>query len=128
MTTTAWPLARIAQAMAAHPDDDVRRLRLFFEFMRGADEAGDAALPLIIDEAPMVGDIRFDALLAAAAEHIAIRCGQPGPRWTVGAGRFLAEPWWVCDLPSARAEAAVSTPAPFRHRGVFIAGRDLMAV
>lgn len=125
---TAWPLARIAQAMATRPDDDMFRLRVFFEFMRGADEAGDAALTLIIDEAPMVGDVRFDALLAAAADHIAVRWGQPVPPWTMSPGRFLAEPWWVCDLPSARAEAAVSTPVPFRRRGVFIAERDLVSV
>lgn len=114
--------------MAVRPGDDRHRLRLFFEFMRGADEAGDAALTLILDEAPMVGDVRFDALLAAAAEHIAIRWGQPGPPWAVRAGRFLAEPWWVCDLPSARAEAAVSTPESFRNHGVFISGRDLVSV
>lgn len=125
---TAWPLARIAQAMAARPDDDMFRLRVFFEFMRGADEVGDAALTLIIDEAPMVGDVRFDALLAAAADHIAVRWGQPVPPWTMSAGRFLAEPWWVCDLPSARAEAAVSTPEPFRNRNVLISERDLVSV
>lgn len=128
---SAWSLARLAQAMSTRPNDDAR-LRLFFEFMRGADEArgaaGDAALILVVDEAPIIGDARFDALVAAAGEHVALRCGQPGPQWTVGAGRFLAEPWWVCDLASARAEAAVSTPAPFRNRNVFISERDLVSV
>lgn len=101
------------------------RLRIFFEFIRGADEAGTSALDLIVEEPALIGDQRFDALLGAAAEYIAARWGRPGPLWSVSIERFLDTAWWVSDLPSARAFAAVWTPAPFRRRGIYLDRHDL---
>lgn len=122
---TAWPLTAIADAMSTHSKDDTHRLRLFFEFLRGADEAGIAALPLTTEEPPLTGDARFDALLAAGAEHIANRCARPGPLWTLTVDRFLAAPWWTSPLPSARTEAMVWTPPSFRRRGIYLSRHDL---
>jgi hypothetical protein len=122
---TAWALTDIATAIASHPGDDARRLRLFFEFTRGADEVGPAALPLTTVEPPLTGDPRFDALMAGAAEHIATRYGRPGPLWTLTIDRFLDRPWWVAGLPSARAEAVLWAPASFRRRGVYLDRHDL---
>ena len=96
--STALSLATCADAMSAH-DDTATRLRLFFEFTRGVDEAGVTALPLISTEPTLVGDLRFDALLAAAAEQIAARYGLPGPLWTVTTDRFLNRAWCISDLP-----------------------------
>lgn len=123
--TTAWPLTAIAEAMATHAGDDKHRLRLFFEFMRGADESDTAALPLTTDEPPLTGDARFDALLAASAEHIASRYNRPGPLWTVVVDRFLDSPWWISALRSARLEAMLWTPAAFRRRGIFLSRNDI---
>jgi hypothetical protein len=105
--------------------DDHTRLRIFFEFIRDAGEAGHAALPLIAIEPPWTTDQRFDALLAAAAEHIAAQWNHPGPLWTVAGDRFLEYGWWVSDLPSARAFAWVWTPAAFRRRGIYLDRHDL---
>jgi hypothetical protein len=101
------------------------RLRMFFEFMRGADEVGHRATSLIDHEPGWTGDRRFDVLLAAAAEHIASRWGQPGPLWTVAQDRFLDFGWWVSDLPSARALAMVWTPAAFRRHGIYLDRHNL---
>ena len=101
------------------------QLRMFFEFMRGADEVGHKAADLIEHEPGWTGDRRFDALLAAAAEHIASRWGQPAPLWTAAYDRFLDFGWWVSDLPSARALAMVWTPAAFRRRGIYLDRHDL---
>ncbi len=102
------------------------RLRIFFEFIRGADEAGTSALDLIVKEPALIGDQRFDALLGgAAAEYIAARWGRPGPLWSVSIERFLDTAWWVSDLPSERAFAAVWPPAPFRRRGIYLDRHDL---
>jgi hypothetical protein len=114
-----------AGAAIAGTEDEQTRLRIFFEFIRGADEAGASALDLIVDEPALVGDQRFDALLAGAAEYIAVRCGRPGPLWSVSIERFLDSAWWVSDLPSARAFAAVWTPATFRRRGIYLDRHDL---
>ncbi|MGC7215498.1 hypothetical protein RA991_22665, partial [Mycobacteroides abscessus subsp. massiliense] len=50
-----------AAAIAATDTDDAR-LRLFFEFLRGSDAAGLAALLLVGQEPRTTGDPRFDAL------------------------------------------------------------------
>jgi hypothetical protein len=106
-------------------DDDRIRLRIFFEFIRGAHEAGHAAMNLIADEPALTGDDRFDALFAGAAEYLCARWGRPGPLWTIAADRFLHSAWWVSELPSARAFAMVWTPAPFRRRGIYLDRHDL---
>ena len=123
--TAAGSLSEIAEAIAANPGDDTRRWRLFFEFLRGADEAGPAALRLVADEPPLTNDARFDALLGAAAEHISARQGRPGPLWTITLDRFLTRPWWPTQLPSARTGAMLWTPAAFRRRGIFLDRHDL---
>lgn len=125
---TAPPQARtigeVAEAIG-NAGDDRTRLRLFFEFVRGADESGPAALSLITDEPPIIGLQRYDALLAAAAEHIGARHGLPGPLWTITTDRFLPAPWWISSLPSARSGALVWTPASFRRRGIYLDRADL---
>ncbi len=123
-TSTALNLTETAAAIR-RVDDEETRLRIFFEFLRGADEAGTAALDLLVDEPALIGDERFDALLAGAAEYLCVRWGRPGPLWTVSIERFLNTAWWVADLPSARAFAAVWTPAPFRRRGIYLDRHDL---
>ncbi|MDV3306850.1 hypothetical protein K7Z75_24815 [Mycobacterium avium subsp. hominissuis] len=123
-TPNALTVAKAAVAIA-NSRDDATRLRVFFDFTRGADEAGPAALPLITTEPPLIGDVRFDALLAAAAEHLAARHGLPGPLWTIAVERFLYRAWWVSALPSARVQALLWTPASFRRRGIYLDRHDL---
>lgn len=123
-STAPLSLADAATAMAAVGDDPTR-LRIFFEFTRGADESGRAALPLIATEPPLVGDRRFDALLAAEAEHISARHGLAGPLWTATTDRFLNHAWWIANLPSARSSALIWTPAAFRRRGIYLDRHDL---
>lgn len=122
--THALSLTDAAQAMIRTTDDRTR-LRIFFEFSRGADESGLAALPLVRIEPPTTGDQRYDALLAAIAEHIATRYGLPGPLWSITADRFLHSPWWVSTLASARSQALLWTPASFRRRGIYLDRHDL---
>ncbi|AFV14861.1 MULTISPECIES: DUF6036 family nucleotidyltransferase [Mycobacterium] len=105
--------------------DDRTRLRIFFEFTRGADESGPAALSLINDEPPLTGDPRHDALLAAIAEHLAGSYGLPGPLWSITTERFLDAPWWISPLPSARTRAMLWAPASFRRRGIYLDRYDL---
>lgn len=121
---SALAIADTATAIATTAED-ATRLRYFFEFMRGAEAAGPAALRLIDTEPALTGSMRFDALLGAAAEHIATQQGEPGPLWTVTTDRFLPDAWWVSDLPSGRALALVGAPASFRRRGIYLDRHDL---
>ncbi len=123
-----YRLADVARDIAAlDPTDEERRLRLVFEFLRGAQEDGHPLALLVVAEPCATGDQRIDALLAAIAEDLCVHADQPPPNWVHEADRFLDRAWWVSDLPSARASALVHTPASYRRRGVMIDRRDLVA-
>lgn len=123
-----YRLADVARDIAAlDPNDEARRLRLVFEFLRGAQEDGHPLALLVAAEPCPTGDQRIDALLAAIAEDLCVHADQPPPNWVHEASRFLDRAWWVSDLPSARASALVHAPASYRRRGVMIDRRDLVA-
>lgn len=123
-----YRLSDVARDIAAlGPTDEARRLRLVFEFLRGAHEDGHPIALLVAPEPCPTGDQRIDALLAAIGEDLCVHDDQPPPNWVHEASRFLDRVWWVSDLPSARASALVHTPASYRRRGVMIDRRDLVA-
>jgi transcriptional regulator with XRE-family HTH domain len=107
--------------------DEAGRLRLVFEFLRGAQDDGHPLVLLVAAVPPSTGDVRFDALLAAIAEDLCVHVGEAPPSWVHDASRFLDRAWWVSDLPSARAAALVHAPASFRRRGVMLDRHDLVA-
>lgn len=121
---TALSIDEAAAAIAVGVGE-ADRLRVFFEFLRGADAAGPAALLLVAQEPRLTGDARFDAVLAAAAERLCARYNLPGPLWTAMAERFLDRAWWVSDLPSAKLLATKWTPASFLRRGIYLDAHDL---
>lgn len=107
--------------------DEARRLRLVFEFLRGAHDDGAPLAVLVGAEPATTGDARFDALLAAVAEDLCVQADVAPPAWVHHPSRFLDGAWWVSRLPSARAAALVHAPASFRRRGVMLDRRDLVA-
>lgn len=123
---TLFRLSDLAGAIA-NTDAESRRMRLVFEFLRGAAEDGHPLRLLVAAEPGPTGDVRFDALLGAIAEDLCVHAGVVPPAWVHDAGRFLIRPWWVADLPSARANALVHAPASYRRRGVMIDRHDLVA-
>lgn len=74
------------------------------------------------------GDRRWDAMLAAAAEHLCYHHGLSVPPWSVDPSRFLDHWWFVSPYRSVHASALVSTPAAFANRGVFIHAGSLASV
>jgi len=114
----------ISQTDITHTES---RLRLVFEFLRGAqdDEVPAALLTAVKPES--TGDDRFDALLGAIAEDLCVHNGVVPPTWALEDSRFLHNAWWVSTLPSARARALVHAPASFRRRGVMIDRSDLVS-
>ncbi|HUF12636.1 MAG TPA: hypothetical protein VMN78_06035 [Longimicrobiales bacterium] len=121
-----YRLADLAGQLSA-ASDDRRRMRLVFEFLRGAQEDGHPPLLLVAREPEGTGEPRFDALLAAIAEDLCVRAGVEPPAWVHGRHRFLDGFWWVSDLRSARARALVHAPASYRRRGVMLDRHDLEA-
>lgn len=123
-----YRLADLALDIAAvDQEDEQQRLRLVFEFLRGAADDGHPLVLLVAADPPLTGDARFDALLAAIAEDLCVREGATPPTWVYGPDRFLDVAWWVSSLPSARADALVHAPASYRRRGVMIGRHDLEA-
>jgi transcriptional regulator with XRE-family HTH domain len=119
-------LADLADAIVDTMDESTK-LRLVFEFLRGAADDGQPLRLLVAAEPRPTGDVRFDALLAAIAEDLCVHAGIAPPGWVHHDRRFLAVPWWVAELPSARARALVHAPASYRRRGVMIDPHDLEA-
>lgn len=66
------------------------------------------------------GDHRYDAMLAALAEHLAYHDDLAVPDWAYDEDRFLEQWWFPIDLPYVRAEALVHSPGAFRIRGIFV--------
>jgi hypothetical protein len=73
----------------------------------------------------LVGDERWDALLAALAEHLAAKHDLAPPAWAEP--RVLRRPWFPAELRVQRADALVRAPAAFRKHGVYLSAADLEA-
>jgi len=122
-----FSLRQIAEQMIEEPRYK-HRLKLVFEFFRGAgDDEADIA-ELIADEPPRVGDVRFDAILAASAEYVADQHGLPVPVWAEDDSRTLDSDWLIPEYEKAQEWARTDAPPAFKKRRVFIEERDLANV
>jgi hypothetical protein len=66
------------------------------------------------------GDRRYDAYLAALAEHLAVHYGLSVPAWVEEPERFLEQWWFPTQFKSLHAMAIVQSPASFKRRGIFV--------
>jgi hypothetical protein len=109
-------------------DDDRYRIVLGFvtDFWSVDDKTVRQAA--LVDEPPTTGDARWDAMLAAVAEHLAFHAELFAPSWVDEPSRFLGTFWFPVDLPSVRARSLVTSPASLARRGVFIDRLDLERV
>ena len=118
-------LADLAGRLVRTADSKVR-WKLVWEFLEEYRwESTEVQLTLLQDEPAPTGDQRWDALLAALAEHLAARHDAAPPPWTEL--RVLHRPWFPAELAIQRAEALVWAPAAFRKHGVYLSARDLEA-
>ena len=120
-------LTSLARAARHHVADDETMLRLCLQFIDDFREADTVSQASVMEDAPpSTGDARWDAFLAALAEHLAYHGDLPIPRWVGRKGRFLKRWWFLSDLPSVMASALAESPAAFRSRGIFVT-EDLFA-
>ena len=119
--TVADLAARLSQAT-----DDRTRWKLVWEFLEEYRwEPGEVQPSLLQDEPRPVVDARWDALLAALAEHVAAQHNLAPSRWADL--RVLRRPWFPAELRVQRADALVRAPAAFRKHGVYPSASDLEA-
>lgn len=118
-------LADLARFVAAEADF-AARWRLVVEFLKEYHREPAGERRRLLEEVPgPTGDERWDALLGALAEHLAMRDGHAAPEWAAAPG--LRRFWFPFDTPGARAQALVHAPAAFRRRGVFVADYEIDA-
>lgn len=127
--SAVYRIADLALDIAQSPaNDDKKKLRYVFEFMRGAQEDAAPVNVLVSAEPKSTGDMRFDALLAGIAEDLCVLGGEVPPQWVNSDARTLKNAWWVSSLAAGRAQALVHSPASLRRRGVMIDRHDLEGV
>ncbi len=130
LPTTSRPVYEAAAAIGAAllRGDESSAYR---EFIQLSDDLARERGPLraaLTALAPAPVDPRYDALLAAVAEHY-LRLGRlPLPAWIRDPDRVLAEPWFVDDLPALREQTEADTPPAFAHHGVYLAASELASV
>ena len=118
-------LAELASRLAGTADDKLR-WKLVWEFLEEYRWEPPSGQPSLLEEEPSpVGDERWDALLAALAEHLAAQHDLAPPQWAEL--RVLRRPWFPAQLKVQRAEALVRAPAAFRKHGVYLSAADLEA-
>ena len=122
-----FSLREIAEQMTDEPRYK-HRLKLVFEFFRGVGDPEADLTQLIAQEPPPVGDVRFDAILAASAEYVAYHHDLTVPEWATDDGRTLDFGWFIPEYQQARRWAMVYSPAAFKARGIYIEERDLANV
>ena len=84
--------------------------------------------PYMLKRAPPLTGTPWDALLAATAEHVARRHGDPLEPWMDESERFLETPWFAnTKLHFMRWEALCYPPAAFVRHGTPIHPSDLDA-
>jgi hypothetical protein len=118
-------MAELAGRLARTADAKMR-WKLVWEFLEEYRwEPAEVRLSLLSDEPSPTGDVRWDTLLAALAEHLAAQLDAAPPHWADL--RVLRRPWFPAELRIQRAEALVWAPAAFRKHGVYLSARDLEA-
>jgi hypothetical protein len=118
-------LAALAGHLASAPADQVR-WKLLWEFLEEYRwEPAESRVGLVMAEPGTTGDVRWDALLAALAEHLLAEADLAPPDWVEA--RVLRRAWFPAELAIHRADALAWAPAAFRKHGVFLSVHDLAA-
>lgn len=84
------------------------------------ERAPEARAQMLSEEPPSEDDDRWNAYLAAVAEHLAWQYRLPVPGWTQAPRRFLKRPFYPCGLDSLKAILLVESPTAFRRRLIFV--------
>jgi transcriptional regulator with XRE-family HTH domain len=122
---TAAETAEIVSEALDAPDGEELAFRALIAFSDGlAAQEPALRVALCAAEPAPSGDARFDAAIAAVAEHHLARLTKPA--WLAGPTRHLTE-IWVVD-PHAGDDIAELAPPAFRRRGVLLDAAELASV
>jgi hypothetical protein len=106
---------RLADALLDAEESDY--VRLTADWIASA---GDVSVPASETSIPLI-----DALVAAAASHVAVTRGEAAPSWT--AGHALSS-FWHPSPPAFLAWSFAHAPGAFKCRGLLIEADSLVSV
>ena len=128
VTITANVLARYVPALR-DSDEDFRLRLVLHDFGMVFQHATAAERVVLLAEEPELFDARWDAFLAAYAEHLAHDAGLEAPGWVSGPRRYLSEFWFPGRrFARERAATTLATPAAFEAHGIWFPERELEVV
>ena len=117
-------------ALSLRDYDDEFRLRVILHgFGLVWQDASPQERIVLVEQEPEPFDQRWDAFLAAYAEHLCHRAGGRMPDWTQHESRYLKQMWWAGDpFKFERGSIILDTPASFEVHGIWIDERELRVV
>ena len=130
LPTTSRPVYEAAAAIAAalRKSDESSAYREFIQLSDDLARERGPLLAALTALAPAPIDSRYDALLAAVAEHYLLTVGLPLPPWVSDPSRVLADSWFVDDVTALFDKTVAETPSAFVRHGVFIAASELASL
>ncbi len=131
MTSSTRPPNALADYVPAlRASDDEFRLRLLLhDFGLVWQEAGPHERAALIADEPELFDPRWDAFLAAYAEHLARSAAITPPSWTSSKRRILPDFWYAGGCYAFdRVRTVVTTPGAFEEHGVWFPRSELAVV
>ncbi|MDE0103807.1 MAG: hypothetical protein OXN89_15645 [Bryobacterales bacterium] len=108
--------AYTAGVRAGWPDSDIERA-IVCGLPRRFHATSSAIQRRLLQERVPLTRTRWDALLAAMVEHLALIHGHRVPEWADEPERFLDIPWVLPSNPTGRRNALLYAPAPFLRHG-----------
>ena len=127
MRRTGLSLTEYTDAVnAGWPDGDIGRA-IIHDLPRRFHALPPEDQKRVLSEAPPLTNTRWDALLAATAEHVAGLHGHPLPAWVDEPARFLDPPWVLSEVRRIRIDSILYAPAAFIRHGALPDPKDLDA-
>lgn len=93
-----------------------------------AREDGATRVSLTVTRPLPVGEVRYDALLAAVTDLRLSQDQLPRPPWLDSSEYRLDEPWDVEEIPALQADARRQTPQAIARHGVYLRESELESI
>lgn len=123
-----WRVGDYCHTIDNARNDDERYRMIVRDLPRRFHSASRDRQAYALAEAPRLTGTKWDALLAATAEHIAILHDHPIPPWCDEAARFLDIPWVPSALPGVNRPCYwIDSPGAFLRHGALPDPWDLDA-
>ena len=120
-----YRVAEYADLCASDTDDFSKYRVIIHQIPRDFHSADSRQRTWMLEEVPALVEPKWDALLAAVAEHVANLHDHVCPPWVDQPERFMPIPWVVGAPFGFTARSIIHAPPPFHRHGVLPDPLDL---